>query len=232
MQQTLSIKKPPVQRVSKDLAEVIGIVLGDGSLYVNKKHGVHQFVITGHIVNDRKYISKFVKPMLEKLFRRKFHIKLCKNVIRLYSQEKGVILAFQRCGLLVGNKIKNNVCIPSWIFSSKEFIKACIRGLIDTDGSVYPITGRNYTYISFKSASENLRNSFDRAMSILGYKTSKWSKKGTPEIYIGNKRDLAKYNKEIGFNNPYHKHRFRLLSSSPVSGRQARTKNTRIFTNR
>ncbi len=206
-----------VKRVSDDFAEMIGVVLGDGSLYVNKRHGVYQFVITGHAINDREHLLIFVKPTLERLLKRKLHVKFYKNAIRVYSQEKAVVLTFQSYGLPIGNKVKNNVSIPKWVFSSKAFIKACVRGLIDTDGSIYPITGRNYTYISFKSASKNLRRSFDKAMQILGYKTSKWSKKDVPEIYIGNKRDLAKYNKEIGFNNPYHKHRFRLLSSSPVN---------------
>ena len=49
----------------EELAELIGIVLGDGSLYFNKRHKVYQFVITGHIKNDREYFEKFVLPLLE-----------------------------------------------------------------------------------------------------------------------------------------------------------------------
>ena len=106
------------------------------------------------------------------------------------------------------NKKKNNISIPKWIFKDKKYIKACIRGLIDTDGCVVPITGRNYTYIWFKSIIPNLRNSFSKAMNILGYKIAKWSGKETPQTYIGKKDLIRKYYKEIGFHNPYHIRRF------------------------
>lgn len=212
----LAIRRPHplnliIQNPSVELAEITGVILGDGSIYKNWKHGINQLVITGHIKNDYSYLTKFVKPILEKLFSRKFHLKKYekKNAIRVYNQEKDVIFTLESFGLKTGNKTKNGALIPDWIFSSEKFLKACIRGLIDTDGSVYPITGRKYTYIQFSSASPELRNSFDKAMKILGFKTSKWSKNGTPEIFIGNKKDIEKYGREIGFNNPYHKNRFK-----------------------
>ena len=85
----------------------------------------------------------------------------------------------------VGNKKTNNVGIPSWIFNDVKFIQSCIRGLIDTDGFVCPITGRNYHYIWFSSNINNLRRTFTKAMKILGLKTSKWNIRNdrTPYIY-------------------------------------------------
>lgn len=204
----------------KQLAELIGIILGDGSLYFNKKHKVHQLVITGHIKNDRKYYENFVLPLLERKFGKFFKLKFYneRNAIRIRCQRKYVIEKIVGLGIPIGNKIKNNVRIPDWIFSSKNLLKSCVCGLIDTDGSVSPITGRNYSYIWFNSNVPALQKSFSKAMKILKFKTSKWThrKRRTSQIFIGSKSMIRKYYKEISFNNPYHKNRFMLPSSSPV----------------
>lgn len=39
-------------------------------------------------------------------------------------------------GLCVGDKIRNQIDVPGWIFEDQEYIKGCIRGLIDTDGNI------------------------------------------------------------------------------------------------
>ena len=73
-------------------------------------------------------------------------------------------------GIKPGNKKQNNVGIPNWIFDSKKYLRACIRGLIDTDGGVCAITGRNYSYIWFNSDIPNLRKTFSEAMQLLEIK--------------------------------------------------------------
>ncbi len=204
----------------KELAELVGIILGDGSLYVNRKHQVYQFVITGHIKNDRQYLEKFVLPLLERNFGKKFKIKFSRksSAIRIRAQGRQIIEDISNLGIPIGNKLKNNVKIPSWIFSSKSLIKSCIRGLVDTDGFVAPITGRNYSYVWFSSQIPALQESFSKSMEILGIRTSKWGHRvnSAPQIYIGSKQMIEKYFNEVGFNNSYHKNRFMLLSSSPV----------------
>lgn len=196
----------------EELAELVGIILGDGSLYFNKKKGIYQFVITGHIKNDREYLERFVLPLLERNFGKKFELVYNKrrNVIRIRTQKSKIVKKISSLGIPFGNKLKNNIEIPNWVFSRKNLIKACIRGLIDTDGSVSPITGRNYSYIWFVSQIPALRMSFSEAMKVLDIKTSKWNERTEhgSQIFIGSKADLQKYFKEINFNNPYHKERF------------------------
>jgi len=202
-----------VKNITKDLAEVFGIMLGDGSIYFNKKHKINQTVISGHLENNYEYMVNYVKPLFEKVFSREFKIRENKkmNEIQVYNQTKDVVFTLNNLGFPSGNKIKNNVGIPRWIFRSKEFLRMCIKGLIDTDGSVSSITGRNYTYIWFKSRIPKLRNDFTLAMNILGYKIAEWSsgKNRTPQTFIGNKRLIYKYYKEIGFNNIWHLKRFK-----------------------
>lgn len=62
-------------------------------------------------------------------------------------------------GLKKGNKLKQNLCIPDWIIKNEKLSLACLRGLFDTDGSVfihkYRFNNREYSYpkIAFTSHS-------------------------------------------------------------------------------
>jgi len=220
----LSTHKPRPSKIlvntpSIELAEIIGIFLGDGSVYINKNHGVNQTVISGHSEHDYEYLVNYVKPLLEKVFSLNFRIKPHRTLksMSVINQNKNLVFTLKKFGFPPGNKVKNNVKIPEWIFRSTDYLKACIRGLIDTDGSVSPITGRNYPYIWFKSKTPSIRESFTKAMKILGFKIAKWTGKITPQTFIGKKELIYKYYKEIGFSNSWHQKRFNLLpSSSPV----------------
>tara|TARA_Y100000034_G_scaffold123144_1_gene169538 strand:+ start:1181 stop:1849 length:669 start_codon:yes stop_codon:yes gene_type:complete len=201
-----------IKKRSEKLAEFIGIMLGDGNIY--KSGNSHMIRITCDGLTDNDYIFKHIIPLIYNLFKIKAGFYQAKNsrAIVLTISNKNLVYTLEYFGLQPNNKLKNNVSIPEWIFKSKNYIKACIRGLIDTDGTVLPITGRNYTYIWFTSNIPNLRNSFEKAMNILDYKISKWNhrKSRGSETYIGAKNLIRKYYKEIGFSNLKHERRFML----------------------
>lgn len=198
----LLIKKP-----SKELAELIGIILGDGNIWC-KKEGYYYVRICGDAEKDRDYLLNYVKPLFEKLFKKKMHLIKHSTHKELFISigNKDVVFTLNHFGLPSGNKKKNNVGIPNWILESNEYIKACIRGLIDTDGSVCPITGRDYPYIWFSCNIENLRKTFKIAMEKIGFNTSKWNiREGrTPDTYIGKKELIKKYIQTISFKNKRH----------------------------
>ncbi|HLD37264.1 MAG TPA: LAGLIDADG family homing endonuclease [Candidatus Nanoarchaeia archaeon] len=195
-----------IKEESEELAELIGIILGDGNIWVRKPY--YYLTIVGDSKKDRNYLLNYVKPLFRKLFNKELHVRTHKsnNELFIYTGSKNVIFTLRHFGLTSGDKKKNNIKIPSWIFKSNKYIKACIRGLIDTDGCVCPITGRNYPYIWFSCGIENLRKSFDLAMKKLGIKTSNWNirKNRTPDIYIGSKEMIKKYMQTISFKNKRH----------------------------
>lgn len=197
-----------VNAYSNELAEIIGIMLGDGNIWERK--GFYYVRIAGHSKNDREYLLKHVKPLFKNIFNIKMGIYKHKsnNELFLTKGSKDLVFTLKYYGLKSGDKIKKGNRIPKWIFESDDYIKACIRGLIDTDGTVLPITGRPYSYIWFTSGNYHLREDFENAMKKLGYKIAKWNHNGTPETYIGRKELIRKYYKEIGFNNPKHSRRF------------------------
>jgi intein/homing endonuclease len=175
-----------IEKPSEELAELVGIILGDGNIYC--KRGYYYVRIAGDLKKDKDYLSNYVKPLFEKVFGYKMHFIEQRKYNCLYISigNKDVVHTLKYFGLKSGDKLKNNVRIPKWVFKSDKYLRACIRGLIDTDGSICPITGRDYPYIWFTSAILNLRRDFSLAMKKLGIKTSRWNlKEGrTPDIYI------------------------------------------------
>ena len=192
---------------SEELAELIGIVLGDGNLWV-KQGGYHYVRISGDKIKDKNYLLNYVNPLFKRLFGTEMNIQIHRkdNGMMLTKGSRDIILTLNKFGIPSGNKMKNNVSIPQWILASKKYTRACIRGLIDTDGAVIPITGRNYPYIWFSCNIENLRKSFDEAMQLLEFRTSKWNIRENhgAEVYIGNKKDIVRFLKEVGLSNTKH----------------------------
>lgn len=195
-----------IKEKSPELAELIGIILGDGNIWEDR--GYYYISIAGDAKKDRDYLLEYVKPLFEKLFNIEINFREHKinNEIFLYKGSKDAVFTLKQFGLLAGDKKKNDVGIPPWIFKSESYLKACVRGLIDTDGAVCPITGRNYPYIWFYSSISNLRKTFSLAMKRLGFKTSKWifQKNKSPYIFIGSKEMIKKYIETISFKNSRH----------------------------
>ncbi|MBS3172356.1 hypothetical protein J4438_02135 [Candidatus Woesearchaeota archaeon] len=194
------------------LAEFVGIMLGDGNItkYKSKINNNcdYSICIAGNYEKDFDYLTVYVSNLIIELFNTKppFYRQKNTNGMKIYVRSKRLVLFLESIGLVPGHKKRNNVKIPDWIFSKKEFMTACLRGLIDTDGCVCPLPKKDYPCIWFKSAIPNLRESFDKLVSELGIIMTNWTiKKNTPQIYIYRKEMVIKYIQEIGFSNLKHK---------------------------
>lgn len=216
-----SLKKISIPKKSKELAELVGIILGDGNIHSykkGKKIGVYSLRIAGHSLKDRKYHLKYIKPLCESLF----NIKA--KVINLsYKNERFVVLYsrklveyLERIGLKSGDKIKNQIGIPNWIAEDKNLLKACLRGLIDTDGSIFRMSRKdpNLIRISFTNFNLTLLKNARESFIKLGFHPSKIT--STNKFYISRKKDIVRYINEIGFSNDKHIKRFREFNSLVV----------------
>jgi hypothetical protein len=204
---------------SEDLAEVIGLMLGDGNSYVSPKWGVCAVRVCGHLHLDREYLLEFVPSIFERVFGIALnHYEFEeRNEIFAYKLSKDLVHTLAFYGFPPGNKKKNNVGIPTWIMCDQSFLRVCIRGLIDTDGSVYPRTDAHpVPSIWFKSAIPNLREDFRCALQQLDFNPTKWTKatsgfsRGSDvmQCSLARAEEVMRYYQEIGFNNPKHDRRF------------------------
>src|SRR3989344_524121 len=141
------------------LAEFIGIMLGDGNLYCNNK-GQYVIRITGDLNKDKKYHEDFISNLFYGLFNKEMRVQIYPDRIVLCCYSKHIFDQLISFGLKHGNKLENNVYIPDWIFDDDRYVMAFFKGLIDTDGSVFPkSTNKEFFQIEISCAIPNLRES-------------------------------------------------------------------------
>lgn len=162
---------------SIELAELIGLILGDGHLRKECKEAENRH-ISNHYLDiclgkEEKEIIKNTKELLEKCLKKEPTRKDFSNSeavsLRVYGKE--IVKSLEATGLECGDKIKNQVGVPKWIKNNKKFEKGCLRGLIDSDGSVYKRED-GYRVVYFKNHSEPLLEDFKSLSSDLGFKPS------------------------------------------------------------
>jgi hypothetical protein len=205
--QALPFKEPIF---SEELAEFVGIMLGDGGI------SKYQFTVTLHRITDKKY-SLFVRGLIKKLF----NIQAGKYCDRQFLADSVVVsrigivkYCIEELGLKKGNKVKQQVDIPLWVKENRQYLVACLRGLIDTDGCIilhqYISKGKRYCYkkIGFTSRSYPLLKSVSEILLILGIK-HRIMKNGW-DIRIEARKDVEMYFVVVGTHNPKHWKRYKM----------------------
>ncbi|MFA4975450.1 MAG: LAGLIDADG family homing endonuclease [Candidatus Paceibacterota bacterium] len=198
-QSLIKIKIPPKDNL---LAEFVGIMLGDG--------GVNQFYTTVTLSSVEKQYIIFVSKIINKLFNVVPMVYKHKDAkaVRIVINRKQMVNFCQEIGLVKGNKIKQQIDIPNWIKENQDFSKACVRGLIDTDGCFYNnsyiVNGKKYFYfkVAFISASKPLISSVAEILGDLGIKVV--INKHYRDIRIVESQYILKYIQEVGSNNQKH----------------------------
>lgn len=194
----------------EELAELLGIMLGDGNMFSLNRPGValNYIRVVGNSITEKKYMFDFVKPLIESLFRARVSTYINdRHEIFLTTHGKNIVEFMQNVGLVCGNKIKARATIPGWIFENEQYLRACVRGLIDSDGSIYPLKPPypNLLQLCFKSKNPRLLQDMRRSLVKLGYHPSKitWNK-----IYLTRQAEIDRYVDEIRFSNPHHRRRY------------------------
>ncbi len=183
---------------SQDLAEFVGIILGDGSLTAA------QLKITLNSVEDAEYID-YVRKQANKLFDYQpsiYPVKTAKAVNLVLS---GVDLVenLVKLGLKIGNKVENQVGVPDWINENDIYERACLRGLMDTDGGIlkhnYFVNGKHYSYlkICFTNNSKPLRDFVFKTLNDCGFS----AKSSFNKVWLYSEEEVRKYVHVVGSSN-------------------------------
>lgn len=178
---------------------------------------MHQLRIATGCKDEKEYACGTILPLLKRISGTEPRVLVKKNVIYSCINSRKFVEGLEKIGFKKGNKIRNKMRIPNWIFSKDGYLRACIRGLVDTDGSVYRLSNQDphLGRISFKNSNPLLVEDFQKAMEKLSFHPSKAVYKN---IFITRKADLVKYYKEIGSNNPYKRARLTLFIAPSSSG--------------
>ena len=139
--------RKPIQypRISAKLAEFVGILMGDGGI------SARQVVVTLHSETDKEF-AVYYSDLCHELFGIRPNIakvKSCNAVVAVISRTD-LVEWCNSLGLPIGHKIRQGLDIPIWIKKNSQYSRACLRGLVDTDGSIfihmYRVGGKQYKY--------------------------------------------------------------------------------------
>lgn len=184
--------KLPKSKLSKcyDLAVFIGLVLGDG--HIQKFPRTERLLI----VLNTKYpqLIKYTAYLTERLFDKipAIEYKNNANYARISLYQKNIS---DRLGVIAGNRAKDYIGVPTWIWKEKQYIIGCLKGLFEAEGSL-SIHLQTCTYnFQFSNKSQKLLDDVKRGLIGLGYH---------PEIRINairlrKKIEVGTFNKLIQF---------------------------------
>ncbi len=187
------IKLPRV--TSKEFAEFYGAMIGDGCIYGT----MAAFCITCNGVSDEWYVTEYLKNLCFSLFNVQPRIYYAKKekVVRLIINSVTITRFLVKFGFPQGRKKNVNLEIPKEFFSNNQLLTACLRGMIDTDGGIYPHP-HTRIMLDFTSIIPSLVMSVHEAFQKLDLQHGIT----TNRVQFYGREKLAKYFSVVGSSNP------------------------------
>lgn len=180
-----------------NLAYVIGVALGDGNLSSPNKRATRL-----RVTCDSNYlgIEQEICAALKTLFPTNSvsKVKGPKDTYFNISVYSNKLDEFMPWKVGCGSKFEQNARVPDWVFQKTEYIYACLRGLIQTDGSIY--LDRGYKMVNFTNNTEDLAVDVKTMMEGLGYKPHLYKagqKSGNPKFTVRLSSRVDKFIDEI-----------------------------------
>lgn len=182
------------------LAEIIGILLGDGG--VNK----YQIKVTLHKKDDYLY-SKYVANLFEKTFGLKPSVIENKkhNFLNVILSSADAVENLGGVGLGIGHKVKRQVDVPDFIKQNNALSLLCVRGLVDTDGCFFIENHKNkykYPRLNFTNSSKPLIDFVYKTLNKNNIKAM--IRREHKAVQVENFQEICNYFKVVGCSNPKH----------------------------
>ncbi|MBI3051986.1 hypothetical protein HYY74_06035 [Candidatus Woesearchaeota archaeon] len=215
---------PPFNNSSSEhqFAELFGAFLGDGCISKyspkDRKNPRYCSLLTGH-THDRDYYENSIQPIIKKLygFSARIRPRAKVNCIVLVTMRKELFQSMQEAGLPVGKKTR--LFIPKWIFDKNEAAIDCVRGIFDTDGTVYNRYSKKYAnhskhykykVVQIKMKQPKLIKQVKDVLNRLKITTTKISTSNGAHLFrITDQTSIALFFETIKPNNKYHVERYK-----------------------
>lgn len=184
---------------SVELAELTGLILGDGHLRRESRKTRERHVSNHYLdiclAEEETEIIEVTEDLIKSCLGKEPTIKrsIKSNAVSIRVHGKEIVEALESTGLESGDKIKNQVGVPEWIKEEERFEKACLRGLIDSDGSIYDRED-GYTVVYFKNRSDILLEDFKMLSSDLEFKVSS---AGSEAVQIASQEHVNDFLNEV-----------------------------------
>ncbi len=180
---------PPFDK-NGDLAELIGVILGDGNIY---KHPRTEELRISSNSEDKEFIKRY-EGLVDKTFKKRSKLNKVKDkkciYIRIYQKDIS-----KRLDIPAGARKNLDIKIPKWIFKNREYLKRYLRGLYEAEGS-FCVHKPTYTYkFLFRNKNKSLLENIFLALKILGFHPHK----SKYQIQISRKEEVYRIRNLIKF---------------------------------
>lgn len=154
----------PPFRPSENLAEYIGVVLGDGNI---SKFPRSERIIIAANSNNHGFIKRYA-DFTQIIFNKKPTVSKVKskNCVRISLYQKEIS---RRLRIPTGNRGPKKIKIPKWIWENDLYVISLLRGLFEAEGSLsihLPTCTYNFQFCN-KNAS--LLKITEKGLRMLGY---------------------------------------------------------------
>ena len=196
--------------ITTEECEIIGAIIGDGYIHIG-----HNYVVglTGSPKDDAEYY-KYLLGSVKKVWKKDVKAKVRARGLRVAIYSKDIVYRLVNYFKLPYGEAKSlNAQIPEQIFSNWKLARHTIRGLFDTDGTVFVADkpgSPNYPSIEFATSSIVLAKQVKALLSANGFRVSNiWSYKSknstltTHRLALNGRENLKRWLEKIGFSNPY-----------------------------
>jgi intein/homing endonuclease len=187
-------------------SEILGILFGDGSL--SRTEGSVRIAITGNKIDDENYLLGHVRTLFLKVFGLELtsRYRNGENTMDLYRHSKKVASVLHSWGMPFGLK-KLEDLRPKF----KVIPNAFIRGVFDTDGSVYRKYGP-YAQIQFKAVSKSLMSFLREHLVALGFHPTRLRPDETKlRFSLCRQNEIDAFFRIVSPSNPKHLKRLRRI---------------------
>ena len=197
--------------MDEKLSELIGIIIGDGNLSNVQKH--YRIGFTGDPINDKEYFD-YVKVLIKDVWNKDARIFLGGLGLRIVINSKPAFIEVtQKYGLPIGEGKCHKVTIPEVIEKDWTLARHAIRGIVDTDGSIFVANKPgcpNYPSIEITTTSIKLAEQLRKILLSRQFRVANiWCDRSrTPnslpsyKVPLNGKENVRKWLDEIGFSNP------------------------------
>jgi len=190
-------------RLTTSMCELIGAIIGDANLR-DKKPCYVEFCLNPK--EDREYTLNRLIPIVTQELDYSPNLFEREGGLRFRVSSKKFVEWLKSLGIPSGKGKCYKVTIPEAIIANGwESTKACIRGIVDTDGSVYFDLRSSYVspYPRIELHMESRALLFQlKALLQPKFRVSLSVRKGC--FWLNGKSMLQKYLQLVGFSNPRH----------------------------
>jgi len=182
----------PALKKSGNLAELIGVILGDG--YLGKNPRTENLAILSNS-NNPGFITRY-SQLIQKVFNKEPSIYRRKdsNCTKIAIYQKDLS---RRLNIFVGKRTNHKIRIPQWILKNRRYLIRYLRGLYEAEGS-FCVHKPTYTYkFLFSNRNQSLLDNVYQVLKILGFHphVSKYKIQISKKEEVYKIKDLIKFRK-------------------------------------